>query len=343
FAQSDRQFSTKRPKQRPIVALKRFWKSELGAVLLWLAASFTLAAALAPWAYRWGKGFAAEAGLRNLPGWLESVAGSCGRAELDRYFDRSLLFAALVLLPFLLRRIRRISRDVSRLEAWKFDYPLKTVVFQLSLGMLVSGGLLVLTALVLVLLGAGELSASLPDAARFIRKAVIPAIAASLIEEWLFRGILLGLWLRFARPATALLGSSLLFAFLHFLQPPPGHEIAAPDSWAAGFQLLEGILLHFINPRFVVLDFSVLLLVGMILAWARIRTGALWFSIGLHAGWVFVFKASSMLFSPILSHPLHPWWMGSSLRSGLISLLVLGLTWLLSIRVVRGLGSKCSS
>lgn len=306
-------------------------------------ASFTLAAVLAPWAYRWGKWFAAEASHRNFPGWLESVAGSCGRAELDRYFDRSLLFAALVLLPFLFRRIRRISRVENRVHVPSCTYPVKVGAVQFLLGALVSGGLLALTAVMLVLAGASEVATEFSDVARFARKAVLPAIAAPLIEEWLFRGILLGLWLRFARPLYALLGSSLLFAFLHFLQPPPGHEIATPGGWAAGFQLLEGILLHFTNPRFVVLDFSVLLMVGMILAWARICTGALWFPIGLHAGWVFIFKASGMLLSPVLSHPVQPWWVGASLRSGLLPLLVLILTWLLSIRVVRWLGVRAFS
>ena len=60
------------------------------------------------------------------------------------------------------------------------------------------------------------------------RKSLVPALVVAPLEEWLFRGVLLGLWLRFSRPAAACVGSSLLFAFLHFLKPPDGMAIADP-------------------------------------------------------------------------------------------------------------------
>jgi len=137
---------------------------------------------------------------------------------------------------------------------------------------------------------------------------------------------LLGLWLRYARPALAVAGISLLFAFLHFLKPPDGVVITNPGSVFSGFELLGKILLHFTDPLFFVTDFSTLLVVGLILAWARVRTGALWFSIGLHAGWIFAFKNFNLVYQKIPGHPIFPWGVGDSLRSGLVPLMVLGLT-----------------
>ena len=73
-------------------------------------------------------------------------------------------------------------------------------------------------------------------------------------------------------------------------------------------------------------EFATLFAVGMILAWARLRTGALWFSIGLHAGWVLAFKTFNLLYVAVVPHPLRPWGIGESLKSGLLPLLTLALT-----------------
>lgn len=121
-------------------------------------------------------------------------------------------------------------------------------------------------------------------------------------------------------------GHLCFFAFVHFLKPPDGSVITDPGNAFAGFELLGKILLHFTNPQFFVTDFLTLFVVGMILAWARIRTGALWFSIGLHAGWIVVFKGFNQFFEQPSSHPLYPWGIGDSLRSGILPMLALGLT-----------------
>lgn len=293
---------------------------------MWVAASLTMAAVLAPWAHQGGKWLAAVAETRELPGWIESLAGSCERAELDRFFDRSLLFSALVLLPFLLRRVRRIGRADGAQADVRTRFPASSVAAQIALGCVIAAGLLGLLGVLLDLAGAYALKPEPPETGKFLRKALIPAVAAPLVEEWLFRGVLLGLWLRFARPGFAALGTSLVYAFLHFLKPPDGFEIAAPGHPLAGFELLGKILLHFTDPRFFVTDFATLFVVGLILAWARLRTGALWFSIGLHAGWVFAFKGFNQLYHAVEPHALRPWGIGESLKSGVLPLLMLALT-----------------
>jgi membrane protease YdiL (CAAX protease family) len=314
--------------------LKRFLQSEIGAALLWVASALVMAALLTPWVFQGGKWLAAVAEVRELPALVESLAGSCGRAEIDRFYDRALLFSALVLLPILLRRIRRMRSAGEALVA-QADFGWRAVLAQIAIGLVIAAGFLTLLGVLLDLAGAYTLRESAPRVGKLLSKAVIPAVAAPLVEEWLFRGLLLGLWLRFAKPAIAALGSSLVFAFLHFLKPPAGYEIAAPGDPLAGFELLGKILLHFTQPQFFVTQFATLCVVGLILAWARLRTGALWFSIGLHAGWVLAFKGFNLFYTATPSHPLRPWWIGDNLKSGVLPLLALGLTALVCQRALR--------
>ena len=306
--------------------LKRFFQSEVGAALLWVLCSLLLAELLTPWLYQGGKWLAATAELRELPTLVESLAGSCGRAEIGRFFDRALLFSALVLLPVLLRRIKRMRCGPLPTAAELTHYPWRSVAWQLLAGCVIAGGLLWAMGAILDAAGAYHPKGKPLEAGKLLSKVVIPAVAAPLIEEWLFRGLLLGLWLRFAKPAAACIGTSLVFAFLHFLNPPEGAVIADPAHALAGFELLGKILLHFSNPLFFVTDFATLFVVGLILAWARVRTGALWFSIGLHAGWVAALKGYNLLYRAVDGHFLSPWGVGESLRAGLLPLLTLGVT-----------------
>jgi len=77
--------------------------------------------------------------------------------------------------------------------------------------------------------------------------------------------------------------SSLVFALMHFLKRA---DIAGPVNWNSGFILLAKLFdFHAFVPEFFGLT-----LVGALLAFAYQRTGNLYFSIGLHGGWVFILK-----------------------------------------------------
>lgn len=290
--------------------------------MVWVAASLLLAAVISPWFYQAGKWLA---GQKELPGLLDWLASACGRAKFGRFFDRALLFSALLLLPLLFRRIRRL-RETRPPGSELVPLGWRRACAQALTGCVLAGGILWVLCGFVEWTGAFVDRPSSPGFGRFASKVLLPAAGASLVEEWLFRGVLLGLWLRFARPAAACFGSSLLFAFLHFIKPPPGTVIADPSHPLAGIELLGGVFLNYLDPRFFIGDFISLTAVGLILAWARLRTGALWFSIGLHAGWIMGFKASSLLYRDVPGHPLHPWGVGDSLRSGMLPLLTLIVT-----------------
>lgn len=305
--------------------MKRFIQSEVGAILLWVLCSLIVAAFLAPWLYSGGKQFAAYAVNNELSVFEEWIAAACGRAQLGRYYNRAMLFSAICLLPILIRRIRHISRQSDYTTIISIT-PIgaKNAIIHLLSASIIAGGILWFAGTILEIAGA---YADKPDSIRFtqfIKKALVPAIMVSFIEEWIFRGILLGLWLRSAKPIKACIASTLLFSFLHFLKPPD--FTSDPTHALAGFNLLGGTLHHFADPLFIVTNFATLTAVGLILCWVRLRANSLWFAIGLHAGWVLAFKTHGLLFYQTKDHWLTPWGINDSLRSGLVPMLALAIT-----------------
>lgn len=304
--------------------------------MLWVLGSMLLAAVIAPWLYRVGMSLGEAAATKDLPGVLEWVGRSSARAKFSRFYNRSLLLAGLVLLPFLFRRIRLVRAQSLWVDDSVARVSWKCGLGQAAAGCAIASGLLWTLGLLLHQWGASVVSPNAPGAGKLLGLVLIPAVAAAALEEWLFRGLLLGLWLRFSKPAAACAGTSLFFAFVHFIEPPAGSRIADPASPLAGFELLGKIVGHFADPRFFVTDFATLFVVGMILAWARLRTGALWFSMGLHAGWILAFKSYNLLFRGNPLHEVHPWGVGDSLRSGMLPMLTLAATALCCHFVLRG-------
>lgn len=302
----------------------RFLKSEAGAIILWLAASLFAAALLTPYLYDAGKALALSAESKDYPGIIESVAGSAGRADPDRFFSRALLISGLALVPLLVRRIKAIPRDPSSISIPSPRLPWSQRLAQLGTGILIGTATLGTLALILHLAGAAEPKDEVFSTSRFFSKAFIPAIGAGVIEELVFRGLILGLWLRASPALTAWIGSSLFFAFVHFLKAPPGMEISDPRAWHAGLEILGNTLGHFVNAEFFITEFTTLAIFGLILAWSRTRTSALWFPIGLHAGLVLALKTFTLTRATNSHSPLYPWFIGTDLKTGVLPIVALG-------------------
>ncbi|MFT4175378.1 MAG: CPBP family intramembrane metalloprotease [Luteolibacter sp.] len=317
--------------------MKRFLQSEAGAAVLWVLCSLLLAAAIAPWLYQAGKWLAASAEANQLPAILEWLGAACGRSKFGRFFSRALMASALLLLPVLLYRVKAIRRrEGIRLPASP-SVTWQNAVAQILIAIVISAGLLLALGAVLEAIGAYIPSRKAPAFGKLLTGIVPTALIVAFLEEWLFRGLMLGLWLRFTRPLAACVGCSLVFAFVHFLSPPSGVVIADPAHPLTGFELLGSILGHFSDPQFFVTDFLTLFVIGMILAGARLQTGKLWFPIGLHAGWVMAYKGFEKMHRAVEDHPLRPWGVGETLRSGALPLLTLCLTALICYAVIRKL------
>lgn len=301
----------------------RFFKSEAGAIVLWLSAALIAAALLTPHLYAAGKALAVSAETSDYPAFLESIAGSAERADLDRYFSRCLLLSALVFLPALIWRVKRIParEDRKHLALRKHSWPAR--LSHLASGLLIGSIALGSLAVILNLTGASYSGNQSESLGKIFSKALIPALGAGIIEELVFRGLLLGLWLRACSLWAAWLGSAVMFSFVHFLKPPDGVTIADPRAWHSGLEMLGSTLGHFTDSTFFVTEFATLALLGLILAYTRTRTHSLWFPIGLHAGLVFSLKVFSMSQTLNPASPLHPWWIGSDLKSGILPLIAL--------------------
>ncbi len=162
-------------------------------------------------------------------------------------------------------------------------------------------------------------------------KLALSALVVALLEEALFRGAIFGLFRRTMRPYTALFWVTALFAILHFLKPDDAMEIGEV-SWLSGFVILPHSFHQFAEPRMLMAGFSTLFVLGWLLGYATLKTRALWMSIGLHAGVVFV----KMSFSKFTKRDLEALpWIGKELQIGLVPVMVLCLAGVLLWIVLR--------
>jgi membrane protease YdiL (CAAX protease family) len=325
-------------------------------------AAMLFGALLAPWLYTMGKALAEVTERKETNGFIQWLAASCRNAEFPRYFNRSLMLSALVLLFPLIQWLKMERGKLAHRDTpWSLRLPEAAIAtnegqplrrnsagpIQMVVGFALGACGLLLMGLALVHAGAfvwrsGTLAngASAIDGWKVLRSAMGPAAFVSVIEEIVFRGVLLGLFLRAMRPWPAMVSVSLLFAFVHFLKPPAGVMVLDPESPTAGLWLVWQILGRFAQPLDLVASFSTLAAVGLVLAYARWRTASLWLPIGLHAGWILgvtVFKAITWV-SPGVS-PAGKLLIGATLREGLVPLVVVFLTGIAVHGITKNSGS----
>ena len=170
--------------------VKRFFQSEVGAAVAWVAGSLVLAAVVSPWLFQAGKHLAFTAEVSDMPAFLEWLGDACGRAKFGRYFNRAMLLSALFLLPVLFRRIRilRSAAGLGATDSWS-RLSWSSVAVQIVIGCVVAGGMLWGLGAILEAAGAYVPKPSPPVLGKLVSKVLIPAVAASLLEEWLLLGI----------------------------------------------------------------------------------------------------------------------------------------------------------
>jgi len=293
-------------------------------VSLWLVGTMVLGAALAPWIFVGGKTYAAwvaaDESRAAMPviGWVGDVAH---HADFKRYFNRAMLVAALVLLWPLIRAIR--SKDgstgfglVKNSRRWS----------HLLIGWLFASGILLAMGFTFHSIGFFKMTDP-TDWTGWLMTALIAGLGGAVVEEILFRGLLMGVLLRKARTIPVLIFVTTFFAIVHFLKPPV--NLVIPDDtvdWQSGFYLVGIILRHFLEPQFLLAELGTLFAVGLVLGIARLKTNSLWLAIGLHGGWVFglkIFSACTRRDAPLeVTLP----WIGADLKTGIVPLVLVCLT-----------------
>ncbi|MDP0492627.1 MAG: CPBP family intramembrane metalloprotease [Verrucomicrobiota bacterium JB023] len=323
--------------------MRRLFANDAFKLLLFAAGTFLLAAALVPLIYNLGKFLGEITEENSINSFIDWIGKEARRADFARFFNRALYLSALILLPFLFLSLKAKRDDRPRRGPWSFALPGRSVapvrgqalkrgehpILHFTGGFLLASLLLFLAGYLLLQLGIYE-GEEEDQLGKLLRKSLTTGLIVAVIEEWLFRGILLGIFLRSLRPSLAILCLSLLFAALHFMKPPDGLDVTDPESLWAGFEFLGLIASRFLSPLSFFNEFITLLVVGLILGWTRYRTAALWLPIGLHAGWVFALQTFEGITQR--TETAAGWkniMVGENLTQGLFPLAALGLTALL--------------
>lgn len=300
--------------------MKAFLKNELTRLFLFVLLCLIIAALLTPSVYTWGKEFSAgETG----DGVIGSIKSSMARADLARFYNRVLMGVAIILLyPFI--RTLRSDSQVKKTPLRERINPGFVGWKDMLMGFMYASGYMGIFFLLVQQLGWLEVDLS-ASPGKAVLRAIAPAVGASLLEEWLFRGVLFALLMRSLSARATIIGLSFFFALVHFLKPYHGSpEIIDGGAAGAGFQLLGQIGERFIHLEDFIGVFMTLFAVGVVLAMARYKSGKLWMSIGLHAGWVFTLKVFLSLTNN--TGNAHPVLYGSDIREGLVPLLFVCIT-----------------
>jgi len=279
----------------------------LRALVIYLFVVFLGGALLAPWLY-----WLAQSAAPHFP--HLKLAG----IPFHRFMDRAFLGLGLAGLPPWLRAFGMGSwREIglagpgSRGKQLCAGLALGFLTLAVVAGSALAGGDRVIAAG----LTAHKIAATIPLAAG-------TAMVVALLEEILFRGGIFGGLRRTLYWPSALLASSLGYAFVHFLQRA---EITGPVAWNSGLVLLPHLLCGFMDFHALVPGFFSLTLAGILLGLAYQRTGNLYFSIGVHAGWIFCLKTYGA-FTAGAPGAAPAFWGTGRLIDGWPALLVLAVT-----------------
>jgi len=321
----------------------RIVQNDVARILLYIAACFLLAALITPHIYNAGKALGDMTSQKTTNAFIDWLGDSAHRAEYPRFFKRSLSFSALVLMPFLVFWLRLTARRRMDEGHWERHLPADQARYahgqplrknphkwkHLLVGFILAAPLLLLIGYIGVVIDYFDWR-EVTDWGRVFRKSLTPAIFASLFEEFIFRGTLLGIFIRCIGPWRGIFSLSLVFAAVHFLIPPSGLSIMSPENATSGLRFLILVASRFTAPQEFFGEFLTLFIVGLILGWVRFRTASLWLPIGLHLGWVFAFKFFHRVsVATPDSHEHNRLIIGNDLREGVLSLLALVITALL--------------
>ena len=274
-------------------------------ILVYLIGTVALGATLSPWLYWTGLS------LSHF-----KTFGFLANTDFQRYFNRSVLISAVVLLIPL---VRSIGMQQFQYLGLRRNYHR---VRHVAGGFLVAAGTLGALGAGFLVCRVFELKNPIPW--NLLAPTLLTAIAVALIEEALFRGAILGLVRQTFPNVPAAIFVSALFSLVHFLSPP--REQIAVIHWYSGVELLPHAFWRFSDPWAVLGGFFTLGILGLILAHATLRTSSLWLGIGIHSGLIF----AKMGFNKIARklQDLTPWFSGD-ITVGIGSIFVMLFLWLL--------------
>ena len=222
------------------------------------------------------------AAVLAYPAWV--LVGLIDDQPIHRVVHRLAMLAALAGFFYLWRRYSLANKP-----SLGYALPRREFIRQLLLGLGI--GIAIIAPLMAMLFAIGARTPidgayhNAPLLLKLVLGGLASGLVVALIEETFFRG---GLFTAIQRESGALLAvmlPSLLYASVHFL----GGRLQIPADqigWSAGFAVLGEMFDKYAAPAELVDSFLSLFCVGVLLALARLRTGAIAASIGMHTAWV---------------------------------------------------------
>jgi membrane protease YdiL (CAAX protease family) len=119
--------------------------------------------------------------------------------------------------------------------------------------------------------------------------ALLTALTVGLFEELFFRAIIFRGLLEDLKLPGALFVTNFFYAAVHFIRPAE-KVVAQGIDISAGLRHVVSSFRPFLDPPSLLPGLFGLFLIGLVLSYALLRTGSLYLSIGLHAGWIFGIK-----------------------------------------------------
>jgi membrane protease YdiL (CAAX protease family) len=273
----------------------------LRALVIYIVVVLVGGALLAPWLY-----WLAQSSAHSFP----KIAAE----PFNRFVDRSLLVLALAGLWPVLRALGVASWREAGLVRPRGQW--NKLLGGLLVGFLslaVVGGMAILCGNRVF-----NRAATAHEVVSAICSAIGTAAIVAVMEEILFRGGIFGGLRKFFHWPVALVVSSLIYALVHFMHRA---DFSGAVGWNSGLALLPRMLAGFADFQAFIPGFLNLTLAGVLLGLAYQRTGNLYFSIGLHAGWIFWLKTYGTFTT---APPAPAWFWGTGkLIDGWLAMMVL--------------------
>jgi CAAX protease family protein len=289
-------------------------------LLIFLLLALALACVVSPWMALGADWFAAQ-----WPNLLPE------RVEFSRIFNRAFMIGGIIL--FIL--FRRQLLPAKLMELLTPGVPVAWRNLLAGMGLAIGSMVLLVAVMAASDVFTPYFRLSLTDSLSRCAGALFAGLFVGLVEEVFFRGILfLGLLER-GGALRAYFFANLFYSALHFVKPGEGYFLDGVSP-LAGFRHLATTFEPFLDPLPLLPGIFGLFLIGVVLSYALIKTGNLYLSIGLHAGWIISLK-TMRVFGDFRRHDLG-WPFGSTdpkIVSGVISWLGILLVAFLISRLTR--------
>lgn len=126
---------------------------------------------------------------------------------------------------------------------------------------------------------------SFTSASTVIVLAILSGFVIGLIEETLFRGVIQSSLLKKYSSVVSVVVVNLIYSSVHFLEAPEA-GLSTEVHWYSGFTLFASAFAPLLSAHLIWDSWLALFLAGIFLSVVCLRSGNLFWCIGIHAGWV---------------------------------------------------------